>query len=58
MNVKPVWIFAVLFLASVFTESESYMGRGGVQGKRTIKLQVKHFCFHYVLKVNMICAVE
>ena len=48
MNVKPVWIFAVLFLASVFTGSESFFGGGGAPpvGKRTIKLQVKHFCFH------------
>ena len=45
MNVKPVWIFAVLFLASVFTESESFFGNG-VGRKRTTKLQVKHFCFH------------
>lgn len=46
MNVKPVWILAVLFLASVFTESEGYFG-AGPRGKRTIKLQVEHFCFHY-----------
>lgn len=44
MNHKlQCWIFALLFVASIFTKSESFSGRGGVfrNGKRNTKLQVR-----------------
>ena len=42
MNRKlQCWIFALLFVASIFTKSESFAGGGGVvEGKRNTKLQV------------------
>ena len=45
MNHKlQCWIFALLFVASIFTKSESFAGGGSVGnkvGKRNTKLQVR-----------------
>ena len=41
MNHKlQCWIFALLFVASIFTKSESFAGVGGVDNRNT-KLQVR-----------------